>query len=80
MRVLYKIDILNFSFNLDEPELNFKVVKKKLSSLSKIFKVEVSTIKESNDMDFLKINKLVGYLQTFEMTTLKNKEYCLECH
>ena len=72
--------ILNFSFNLGEPELNFKVVKKKLSSLSKIFRIEVSTIKESNDMDFLKINKLVGYLQTFEMTTLKNKGYCLEFH
>ncbi|KAL6311081.1 hypothetical protein AAG906_021189 [Vitis piasezkii] len=49
------MDIMNSSFNLSEPIPNSKVSK-------------VTTIEESKDVDSLKVDELVGLLQTFEMT------------
>ena len=62
------MDIANSSFNLGETILNSKVVRKIFRSLHKILRAKATAIEESKDVDSLKINELVGSLQTFEMT------------
>ncbi|RVW16733.1 hypothetical protein CK203_076431 [Vitis vinifera] len=62
------IDIVNSSFNLGEPIPNSKVVRKILRSFPERFKAKVIAIEESKDVDSLKVDELVGSLQTFEMT------------
>ena len=62
------MDILNSSFNLGEPIPHSKVVRKILRSLLERFKAKVTAIEESKDVDFLKVDELIGSLQTFEMT------------
>ncbi|RVW36754.1 hypothetical protein CK203_035072 [Vitis vinifera] len=62
------MDIMNSSFNLSEPIPNSKVVRKILRSLPERFRAKVTTIEESKDVDSLKVDELVGLLQTFEMT------------
>ena len=62
------MDIMNSSFHLGEPIPNSKVIRKILKSFSEIFKAKVKTIEESKDVDSLKIDELVGSLQTFEIT------------
>ena len=66
------MDIVNSSFNLSEPISNSKVVRKILRSLPNRFRAKVTAIKESKDMDSLKIDELVSSLQTFEMTLSKD--------
>ncbi|RVW18798.1 hypothetical protein CK203_098351 [Vitis vinifera] len=61
------MDIVNSSFNLGEPIPNSKVVRKILRSLLERFRAKVTAIEESKDVDFLKVDELVGSLQTFEM-------------
>ncbi|KAL6348246.1 hypothetical protein AAG906_005538 [Vitis piasezkii] len=62
------MDIVNSSFNLGEPIPHSKVVRKILRSLPERFKAKVIAIEESKDVDSLKVDELVGLLQTFEMT------------
>ena len=63
------IDIVNSSFNLGEVLIsNSKVARNILRSLPKKFRAIVTTIEESKNVDSLKIDELVGSLQTFEMT------------
>ncbi|RVW18919.1 Retrovirus-related Pol polyprotein from transposon TNT 1-94 [Vitis vinifera] len=62
------MDIVNSSFNLGEPIPNSKVVRKILRSLPERFRAKVTAIEESKDVDSLKVDELVGSLQTFEMT------------
>ena len=47
---------------------NSKVVRKILRSLLEIYRAKVVAIEESKDVDSLKLDELVGSLQTFEMT------------
>ena len=61
------MDIVNSNFNLGESISNCKVVRKILRSLPKRFRAKVTAIEESKDVDSLKIDELVGSLQTFEM-------------
>ena len=75
------MDIVNSNFNLGEPISNSKVVRKILRSLPERFRAKVTAIKESKDVDSLKIDELVGSLQTFEMTLVsprKAKEIALK--
>ncbi|RVW32374.1 Retrovirus-related Pol polyprotein from transposon TNT 1-94 [Vitis vinifera] len=62
------MDIVNSSFNLGEPIPNSKVVRKILRSFPERFRAKVIAIEESKDVDSLKVDELVGSLQTFEMT------------
>ncbi|RVW80483.1 hypothetical protein CK203_052873 [Vitis vinifera] len=62
------MDIVNSSFNLGERISNSKVVRKILKYLPERFRAKVTTIEEYKDVDSLKIDELVGSLQTFEMT------------
>ena len=62
------MDIVNSSFSLGESIPNYKVERKILRSLSERFRAKVTAIEESKDVDSLKLDELVGSLQTFQMT------------
>ena len=68
------MDIVNYNFNLSEPISNSKVVRKILRYLPERFRAKVNAIEESKDVDSLKIDKLVGFLQTFKMTLVSPRK------
>jgi len=45
-----------------------KLIKKILSSLPEHFRIKVTTIEKSKDLDDMKIEELVGSLQTYEFS------------
>ena len=55
-------------FNLGEKTEDSKIVKKILRSLPKSFCAKVTTIEESKDLDDIKVQKLIGSLQTYELS------------
>ena len=65
--------IVNCFFNLGEPILDSKVVRKILRSISKRFRPKVATIEESKDIDSVRVDELVGSIQTYEMTDYYQK-------
>ena len=71
-------DIVNSSFNLGEPIPNSKVVRKILRSLQERFRLKVTTTEESKDIDSMRVDELIGFIQTYEMTlpnTYKPKDF-----
>ncbi|GMH31502.1 hypothetical protein Nepgr_033345 [Nepenthes gracilis] len=74
-------DIVNFTFNLGERIPKNRIVRKVLRSLPERFRPKVTAIKKSKDLDKLKIEELVGSLQTYEHTlpqSKKNKSLALK--
>ncbi|KAJ8620341.1 hypothetical protein MRB53_028870 [Persea americana] len=70
-------DIANSVFILSEEIQENKIVKKILRSLPSRFNSKVDVIEENKNLDTLKVNQLVGNLQTFEANRLykrKSKE------
>lgn len=59
-------DIVNSSFNLGEKVEDSIVVRKILRSLPERFLSNVTATKESKDLEAIKVEKLVGSLQTYE--------------
>jgi RNA-binding protein YhbY len=59
-------DLRNSMVSLGKNVSNVKLIKKILRSLPKRFKIKVTTIEESKDTDSMKIEELVGSLQTYE--------------
>ena len=57
-------DIVNSSFNLGEKMPESKVIRKILRSLPEKFQAKVTAIEESKNVDELKLEELVGNLQT----------------
>ena len=55
-------------FNLGEKTEDSKVVRKILRSLPKSFRAMVTAIEESKDLDEIKVQKLIGSLQTYELS------------
>ena len=55
-------------FNLREKTEDSKIVRKILRSLLESFRVKVTTIEESKDLDDIKVQKLIGSLQTYELS------------
>ena len=55
-------------FNLGEKTEDLKVVRKILRSLPEIFRAKVTTIEESKDLDEIKVQELIGSLQTYELS------------
>ena len=55
-------------FNLGEKTEDSKIVKKILRSLPESFSAKVTAIEESKDLDDIKVQELVGSLQTYEMS------------
>ena len=55
-------------FNLGEKTKDSKVVRKILWSLPESFHAKVMAIEESKDLDDIKVQELVGSLQTYELS------------
>ena len=55
-------------FNLGEKMEDSKVVRKILRSLSESFCAKVTAIEESKDLDEIKVQELIGALQTYELS------------
>lgn len=68
-------DIVRSSFNLGERIPEAKIGRKIIKSLPKRIRPKVTTIKERKDLDTIKIEELVGFLQTYELK--KNKSLAL---
>ncbi|XP_057437675.1 uncharacterized protein LOC130729849 [Lotus japonicus] len=71
-------DLANSSFVLGEPMLDEKLMRKILRSLPKKFSMKVTAIEEAQDIGSMKVDELIGSLQTFELnfgdkTEKKNK-------
>ena len=54
--------------NLGEKTEDSKVIRKILRSLPESFRAKVTTIEESKDLDEIKVQKLIGSLQTYELS------------
>ena len=61
-------DNVNSSFNLGEPISDSKVVRKILRSPPKRLITKVIVIDESKEIDSMRVDELVGSIQTYEMT------------
>ena len=59
--------IVIVKLNLGEKIEDAKVVRKILRSLPRSFQAKVTAIKESKDLDEIKIQELIGSLQTYEL-------------
>ena len=68
-------------FNLGEKMEDSKVVRKILQSLPESFHAKVTAIEESKDLNDIKVQELVGSLQTYELslpTQRKSKSLALK--
>ncbi|KAK2396297.1 gag-protease polyprotein [Trifolium repens] len=61
-------DIANSCFAIGEKIPEEKLARKILRSLPKRFSMKVTAIEESQDLSTMKVDELIGSLQTFEMT------------
>ena len=59
--------------NLGKEIKDAKLVRKILRSLPESFRAKVTTIEESKDLDEIKIQELIGSLQTYELGLLSHK-------
>ena len=59
-------------FNLGEKTEDSKIVRKILRSLLESFRAKVTAIEESKDLDDIKVQELIGSLQTYELS-LRNQ-------
>ena len=74
-------DIVNFAYNLDEIYNQPKIVRKILKSLTEDFRPKVTAITKSKDVDSINVDKLVGFLQSYELDlpkTNKSKSMALK--
>ena len=55
-------------FNLGEKTKDSKIVRKILRSLPESFHAKVTAIEESKDLDDIKVQELIGSLQTYELS------------
>ena len=68
-------------FNLGEKTEDSKVVQKILRSLPESFRAKVTAIEESKDLDEIKVQELIGSLQTYELSLSnqrKSKSFALK--
>jgi RNA-binding protein YhbY len=61
-------DLRNSVISLGKKISDAKLIKKILRSLPERFRIKVTTIKENKDLDNMKIEELVGSLQTYEFS------------
>ena len=55
-------------FNLGEKMEDLKIVRKILRTLPENFRAKVTTIEESKDLDDIKVQELIGSLQTYKLS------------
>ena len=60
-------EVIIGKFNLGERTEDSKVVRKILRSLPESFRAKVIAIEESKDLDEIKVQELIGSLQTYEL-------------
>ena len=60
-------DIVDSTFNLGQQIPEPKIVRKILISLLEIFHAKITAIKESKDLHYISLTKLIGNLQTYEL-------------
>jgi hypothetical protein len=61
-------DLRNSMVSLGKPISDVKLIRKILKSLPERFRIKVTTIEESKDLDEMKIEEMVGSLQTYELS------------
>ena len=61
-------EVIIGKFNLGENMEDSKIVRKILQSLPESFRAKVTAIEESKDLDEIKIQELIGSLQTYELS------------
>jgi hypothetical protein len=61
-------DLGNSMVSLGKPISDVKLIRKIIRSLPERFRIKVTTIEESKDLEEMKIEELVGYLQTYELS------------
>jgi uncharacterized coiled-coil DUF342 family protein len=61
-------DLRNTMVSLGKSISDVKLIQKILRSLPERFKIKVTTIEESKDLEEVKIEELVGSLQTYEVS------------
>jgi hypothetical protein len=61
-------DLRNSMVSLGKPISDVKLIQKILRSLPERFRIKVTTIEESKDLEEMKIEELVGSLQTYELS------------
>ena len=61
-------EVIVSKFNLGEKTEDSKIVRKILRSLPESFRAKVTTIEESKDLDNIKVQELIGSLQTYELS------------
>jgi hypothetical protein len=61
-------DLRNSMVSLGKPISDVKLIRKIIRSLPEHFKIKVTTIEESKDLEEIKIEELVGSLQTYELS------------
>ena len=61
-------EVVISKFNLGEKTEDSKVVRKILRSLLESFHAKVTAIEESKDLDEIKVQELIGSLQTYELS------------
>ena len=67
-------EVVISKFNLGEKMEDSKVVRKILRSLPKSFCVKVTATEEGKDLDEIKVQELVGSLQTYKIVIDYSKE------
>jgi len=61
-------DLRNSMVSLGKPILDVKLIRKILRSFPERFRIKVTTIEENKDLEEMKIEELVGSLQTYELS------------
>jgi hypothetical protein len=61
-------DLRNSMVSLGKPISDVKLIRKILRSLPECFRIKVTTIEESKDLEEMKIEELVGSFQTYELS------------
>ena len=61
-------EVVVSKFNLGEKTEDSKIVRKIFRSLPQSFRAKVTAIEESKDLDDIKVQELIGSLQTFELS------------
>ena len=67
-------DIANEAFALGEKYSDMKLVRKTLRSLPERFTYKVAAIEEARDVQNMRLDELMGSLQTFELNLKMNKK------
>ena len=74
-------EVMIGKFNLGEKTEDSKIVRKILRSLLESFRAKVTAIEDSKDFDEIKIQELIGSLQTYELSLpsqRKSKSFVLK--